>query len=260
MKAKAKTNVPRTAKLSPSRSLPRFGEEPYELTGGRADETVTGMLNRIRYLETGERGEPRRRKTRRKEKEKQTAYQRAIGDNCDLAGSAQLVGMRLATHYRWLATDPEYKDAFEATIPMALGAREDSVTRLARDGWFEPLIYKGEFRYALRTRTICQLADGTTAFEDELPKGVRVTGRSTVSTADGEMLGRIRHDEGLHLDLMARWIPERYGRGRRKVKEECGIGPQVTETPEDVLEILCRNLNRASAELKRASESSKRPT
>jgi hypothetical protein len=243
MKAKAKTNVPRTAKLSPSRSLPRFGEEPYEVTGGRADQTLTRMLNRIRYLETGERGEPRRRKTRGKEKEKQTAFLRAFGDNCDLAGSAQLVGIKLTAHYRWLATDPEYKDAFEATIPMALGALEDSVTHLALHGWFEPLIYQGEFRYALRKRTICQLADGTTAFEDELPKGARVTGRSAVSTADGEMLGRIRHDEGLLLDLVAKTIPERYGRGRRKVKEECGIGPEATEARENTRALLCRKLN-----------------
>jgi len=216
IKPKVNTRVQRTAGLNQSRGLPPAGEELYEVSGGRLDELVTRLLNRLRFLETGERGQPRRRKTGAKEKEKQTAFLRAFGESCSLVGAAQLVGIKLATHHRWLATDSEYKDEFEATIPMASGVLEDSLIQLARYGWFQPLIYQGEFQYAMRKRTICQLADGNTAFEDELPKGARVTGRRTVSTRDGEMLGRYRHDGRLLLDLLAKWMPEEFGAGRKR--------------------------------------------
>lgn len=236
IKPQAKTKVQHTAKLKLDRYSVRelhSVRELYEVTGGRVDETVTRLLNHALSLETGERGKPRQRKTRAKvkEKEKQTAFLRAFGDSCDLEGSAQLAGIERATHYRWLATDAAYRDEFEATIPMALGALEDSVTELARHGWFQPLIYQGEFQYARRRRTLCQLADGTSVFEDELPKGALVTGRRTVSTDDGEMLGRHRSDAGLLLAVAAKWMPERYG--RQAAREQVGPAPRFTAQPAD---------------------------
>lgn len=233
IKPQAKTKVQRTAKLNRRQ---HSVTELYEVTGGRVDEIVTRLLNHALSPETGERGKPPQRKTRakEKEKEKQTAFLRAFGDSCDLAGAAHLAGIELATHHRWLARDRAYKDEFEATIPMALGALEDSVTHFARHGWFQPLIYKGELQYAWRRRTLCQLADGTTVFEDELPKGALVTGRRTVSTHDGEMLGTHRIDQRLLLAVAAKWMPERYG--RQPAREQYGTAPRFTAQPADAVD------------------------
>jgi len=49
-----------------------------------------------------------------------------------------------------------------------------------------------------------------------------VTERRTVSTRDGEILGVNRRDAGLTVAVAAGWMPERYGRGRRQVREEYG--------------------------------------
>jgi hypothetical protein len=122
-----------------------------------------------------------------------------------------LVGIDSSTHYDWLAADAKYKAAFEAAIPMAIGAVEDAVVRAALTGVFVPLIYRGKIQRAKRERTICKLADGTTAFEDELPKGARVAGRQIVTTRDGEILGAYRHDARLHIKLLKAWMPEKYG-------------------------------------------------
>jgi hypothetical protein len=230
IKPPAKTKVQHAAKLNQSQ---HSVGELFEVTGGRVDEIVTRLVNHVLYPETGKRGKPRQRKTRAKVKEKQTAFLRAFGDSCDLAGAAHLAGIELATHYRWLARDTAYKDEFEATIPMALGALEDSLTDLARHGWFQPLIYQGELQYAWRRRTLCQLTDGTTVFEDELPKGALVTGRRTVSTHDGEMLGTHRIDQRLLLDVAAKWMPERYG--RQPAREQYGTAPRFTAQPADVV-------------------------
>jgi hypothetical protein len=160
----------------------------------------------IRIIGEMEPGQLRTRLTNR-----QSAFLRAFRDSCSVTNSALLAGIDRATHYAWLAQDARYKAAFEAAIPEAAGLLEDALIRWARVGLFEPFIYKGEFQYAARRRTICKLADGTTAFEDELPRGARVTERRTVTTLDGEMLGVYRRDARLLEMLLAAWMPEKYG-------------------------------------------------
>jgi hypothetical protein len=144
------------------------------------------------------------------------AFLRAFRDNCSVTESALLIGIDSSTHYDWLAADAKYKAAFEAAIPMAIGAVQDAIVRVALTGVFVPLIYKGKIQRAERERTICKLAEGTTAFEDELPKGARVTGRQIVTTRDGEILGIYRHHTCLLTMLLKAWMPERYGTGRQR--------------------------------------------
>jgi hypothetical protein len=60
-------------------------------------------------------------------------------------------------------------------------------------GVFKPLVYKGEFCYEKQQRVLCELADGTTAFEDELPEDATVLRRRTVTTR-GEQLGVYKKD------------------------------------------------------------------
>jgi hypothetical protein len=103
---------------------------------------------------------------------------------------------------------------------MAAGALEDDIIRWARIGVFEPLVYQGEFQYATRKRTLCKLADGTTAFEDELPDGALVSERRTITTRDGEMLGVYRRDARLLEMLLAAWMPEKYGDALELIPEK----------------------------------------
>jgi hypothetical protein len=103
---------------------------------------------------------------------------------------------------------------------MALGAAQDYLVHLALTGSFEPIIYQGEFQYAARQRTLCKLEDGTTAFADELPQGALVIERRTVTTRDGEMLGRYRRDKRLLRELVVAWMPEQYGSYLRLMPEK----------------------------------------
>jgi hypothetical protein len=147
---------------------------------------------------------------------KKRAFLRAFRDNCSVTESASLIRIDSSIHNDWLAADTKYKAAFEAAIPMAIGAVQDALIRVALTGVFVPLIYKGEIQRAQRERTICQLAEGTTAFEDELPKGARVTGRQIVTTRDGEILGTYRHDGCVLTMLLRAWLPARYGTARQR--------------------------------------------
>jgi hypothetical protein len=57
----------------------------------------------------------------------------------------------------------------------------DALMERAVFGVFKPVIYKGKSCREPRCRIICQLADGTSAFADELPKGARVMERVALS-------------------------------------------------------------------------------
>jgi hypothetical protein len=149
-----------------------------------------------------------------------TAFLRAFRENGSITESARLAGADRATHCDWLSTDAIYKAAFEASGPIAAGALEDRLTRLAVFGLFEPIVYKGKFQYAERRRTMCKLADGTSAFEDELPTGASVIERRTVTTRDGERLGVYRPNVGLLIKLLAERMPEKYGTNPRRMPEK----------------------------------------
>jgi hypothetical protein len=107
--------------------------------------------------------------------------------------------------------DGLYRLKFAASLPEAGGLLEDDAIQWARRGLFEPTIYQGEYCYEKRQRTMCKLADGTTAFEDELPKKhAKILQRRTVVTADGLQIGIFRRDPGLLARLLAAWMPEKY--------------------------------------------------
>jgi hypothetical protein len=106
------------------------------------------------------------------------------------------------------------------------------------------LVYKGKFSYAPRERTICDLADGTSAFADELPEGAEVTRRRTVTVRDGEILGVWKRSARALILLASALFPE-FGpvRPRRRGRKD----PPVAATPFDIdpkLELirLCNNL------------------
>jgi hypothetical protein len=63
---------------------------------------------------------------------------------------------------------------------------------------------------------LCDLADGTTAFDDELPADARVIRRRTVTTR-GRQLGWYKVDGFALRAVLAATMPEEFGKtGRRK--------------------------------------------
>jgi hypothetical protein len=105
------------------------------------------------------------------------------------------------------------------TLLAASDVLMDDLTHRARIGDFKPVIYKGRFCYAPRTRIICQLADGTSAFQDELPKGAEVTGTRMVTTYDGEMIGRYKRNARALIKLLSLRMPEKYGKALRRQRK-----------------------------------------
>jgi len=130
------------------------------------DSAPLAILLQLNRCDEGAAGLPEREphgSAERKPAEKK-AFLRAYEDSGSETESARLAGIERATHYKWLVEDTRYNAAFEAAKPLAAGALQDHAIRLATVGFFEPVIYKGQFQYAPRKRTLCLLADGTSVF------------------------------------------------------------------------------------------------
>jgi hypothetical protein len=150
---------------------------------------------------------------------KKAAFLQAFGKYGSIAISAQLAGIDRTTHCEWLAKDAKYKAEFEMQELMAADAIKDQLFRLGVKGIFKPHIYKGKYCYESRIRTICQLADGTSAFQDELPKGAKVTGSREVTVHDGEMIGKTKTSDRALGKLLSMMLPEKYDDPDRRVRK-----------------------------------------
>lgn len=143
---------------------------------------------------------------------KKTAFLNAFRALGCVSEAAAAVGMNRGTHYAWLnEPNGKYKTEFAATTEEVGGLLEEDAMKWARRGHFEPFTYKGRPQFASRKRVMCKLESGETAFEDELPRGAKVTERRSVITNDGEMLGIYRRSEGLLWHLLQAHMPEKYG-------------------------------------------------
>jgi hypothetical protein len=150
---------------------------------------------------------------------KKAAFLRAYADNGSITSSARIAGIDRTTHYEWIARDTKYQAAFHRARLMAKDAVFDELVRRGVKGVFKPYIYKGELQYATRERTLCTLADGATAFEDELPEDATVFGRQTV-TVRGELLGVYKCDERALWKVLQLALPLEFGSARlRKGKK-----------------------------------------
>jgi len=151
---------------------------------------------------------------------KKAAFLRAFEKTRSITLSARLAGIDRTTHYEWLATDAKYRAAFEIKLHIVRDEITDALTQLAFTGVFRPVIYKGQLRYAPRIRIICQLADGTSAFQDELPKGAEVTSSRPVKTYDGKLLGRYKPSSWAVIKLLTLWFPDEFGPIRRRKRKD----------------------------------------
>jgi len=143
---------------------------------------------------------------------RKAAFLQAFGDSGSVGRSARIAGINRTTHYEWLAQDTKYQAAFDRATQMAKGTVLDELLRQGLIGNFKPIVYKGEFQYAKRERTLCVLEDGTTAFEDQLPRDARVIQRRTVTTR-GEQLGFYKINGRALWKAAVLLMPERYGKG-----------------------------------------------
>ena len=150
-----------------------------------------------------------------KTRKNQAAFLQAVEMNCSIAASARITGISRSTHYDWLDNDPQYEAKFERKLLIAADTIKDRLCRLGMKGIFKPFLYKGSFCQAVRERTICELADGRSAFEDELPIGAIVTKRRTVRVHDGEVLGRFVTDDRALIKLAGVLMPDEFPPIRR---------------------------------------------
>src|ERR1700734_1560515 len=180
----------------PPVSLPEK-DRTLQMSSSRGGRHASIGTNPKRVQGNQRRPDPRKkrksRSIRNPSRARKAAFLRAFGDNGSVTRSAQLAGINRTTHYQWLSEDAGYKAEFDLGIRMAEGDALDELVRRGRVGEFQPLIHKGQFQYAVLERTLCTLADGTTAFEGKRPKGATVLERRTVTTR-GEMLGVYKRD------------------------------------------------------------------
>ena len=67
-----------------------------------------------------------------------------------ISAAAKMAGVGRRTHYHWLSTDGEYRNAFESIRQLVCMQIEDSLVDRLIHGWVEPVYYKarkvGEYR------------------------------------------------------------------------------------------------------------------
>ena len=67
-----------------------------------------------------------------------------------ITAAAAAASCKRQAHYFWLTQDPKYKTAFEAAEDEAVNSLEDEARRRAKEGWMEPVYYKGTVCGAIR--------------------------------------------------------------------------------------------------------------
>jgi hypothetical protein len=83
---------------------------------------------------------------------KQKAFLTAYSQVGNITEAARIVKCSRASHYEWLAEDPEYAEAFEQAQEKAVDLLEAEARRRAVDGLEEPVIYQGELSFLPKVR------------------------------------------------------------------------------------------------------------
>jgi hypothetical protein len=75
---------------------------------------------------------------------KKRAFLAAYSETGNISKSAEIAEIDRSTHYEWLNTDADYKEAFEQAHEVAGDRLEQEARRRAVEGVEEPVFYKGE--------------------------------------------------------------------------------------------------------------------
>jgi hypothetical protein len=71
-----------------------------------------------------------------------------------IPSAAKAAGIRPAQHYRWLASDAAYWQAFAEVQEDVTGILQDTALGRIRDGWVKPLLYRGRVCGTIRTHPV----------------------------------------------------------------------------------------------------------
>ncbi len=88
------------------------------------------------------------RTVRRSRAQRQRDFLAAFRDRGIVRDAAAEAGIDRSAHYRWLAEDQAYRDAFASVEEDACDLLEAEARRRAVDGWAEPVFGKGEGAHA----------------------------------------------------------------------------------------------------------------
>ena len=80
-------------------------------------------------------------------KDRQKAFLAAYRVTASITAASHACRMERDLHYRWLKESKEYREAFEAAKEEAAQTLEDEAVRRAKEGVFEPNVFKGQFCY-----------------------------------------------------------------------------------------------------------------
>ena len=75
---------------------------------------------------------------------KKRAFLAAFPVHPSVTMAAKAAGVRRDIHYEWMRDDEVYREAFAEVKEMGIELLEVEAIRRARDGWDEPVFYKGE--------------------------------------------------------------------------------------------------------------------
>jgi hypothetical protein len=92
---------------------------------------------------------PRRRCVTR-----QAAFLASFRKTASIPAAAKAAGIRPAQHYRWLASDAAYWQAFAEVQEDVIVTLQDTALERIRDGWAKPLRDKGRVCGTIRTHPV----------------------------------------------------------------------------------------------------------
>ena len=78
------------------------------------------------------------------------AFLEALADTCNVRLACALSNISRSSAYLWRQEDPAFKQRWEEAAKIGAAALEEEAIRRAREGWVEPVYYRGEVRGEVR--------------------------------------------------------------------------------------------------------------
>lgn len=137
---------------------------------------------------------------------RQAAFLAAYRKTASIAAAAQAAGIKPVRHYRWLAANAAYWEAFRELQEHAIGRFQDKVVELAMEGWTELVFYRRRV-----CGTIQHHSDGLHLF--------------FLEAAQPEKWGRLRRQRiaGMEATLSSRGAAVRGQEQRKAITRVCTI-------------------------------------
>jgi hypothetical protein len=76
--------------------------------------------------------------------EKRAKFLAALADTCNVRRACELSDLPRSTAYDWREEDDVFRAQWEKALKIGADALEEEAIRRAREGWDEPVFYKGD--------------------------------------------------------------------------------------------------------------------